>query len=140
MRSTKSKPEPFVIADTTKLKGKRERDVYTKVCNVRAAIYSDQTGQFPTRSLPGNKYIMMMVDIDSSGILVKPMNSRKDAKMIRTYQSTILRLKRANIQPKKHVMDNEVSKAMKSVTRDKYQLKLVPPGCHRRNAAEYSAY
>ena len=54
--------------------------------------------------------------------------------MIRAYQSIMLRLQRANIRPKKHVMDNGVSETMKSIIREKYQLELVPPGCHRRNA------
>jgi hypothetical protein len=35
-------------------------------------------------------------------------------------------------------MDNEISKTMKNHIRDecKLTLELVPPGCHRRNAAE----
>ena len=35
-------------------------------------------------------------------------------------------------------MDNEVSEAMKDIIRNKsrMELELVPPGCHRRNAAE----
>ena len=43
-----------------------------------------------------------------------------------------------NIMPKKHVLDNEVSETMKDLIRTKYnmELELVPPGCHRRNAAE----
>ena len=77
-----------------------------------------------------------MVDIDSSGILVEPIKSRKDAEMIRSYQALLTRLKQANIVPKKHVLDNEVSETMKELIRDQYQLELVPPGCHRRNAAE----
>ena len=79
-----------------------------------------------------------MVDIDSNAILVEPMKSRKDAEMIRAYDALMLRLKRANIQPKKHVLDNEISENMKNHIRDVYklQLELVPPGCHRRNAAE----
>jgi hypothetical protein len=40
--------------------------------------------------------------------------------------------------PKKHVLDNEVSAAMKDLITTKYRMEyeLVPPGCHRRNAAE----
>ena len=136
VRSTKSTVKPFETSNKAKLKGKKERDVYTKVYDVRETIYSDQTGQFPTPSLSGNKYIMVMVDIDSSNIIVEPMKSRKDAEMIRAYQALILRLKRANIIPKKHVLDNEISEAMKELIRDQYQLKFVPPGCHRRNVAE----
>ena len=77
-----------------------------------------------------------MVDIDGSSILVEPMKSRKDAEMIRSYQALMTRLKQANIVPKKHVLDNEVSETMKELMKDQYQLELVLPGCHRRNAAE----
>ena len=81
---------------------------------------------------------MVMVEIDSNAILVKPMKNRTDEEMKRAYQHLLLRLKRAGIKPKKHVLDNEVSESMKDMIRDEYniELELVPPGCHRRNAAE----
>ena len=81
---------------------------------------------------------MVMVEIDSNAIIVEPMNSKKDKEMIRAYDALVLRLKRAGIVPKKHVLDNEVSEAMKDHIRDdlKFTMELVPPGCHRRNAAE----
>ena len=81
---------------------------------------------------------MVMVEIDSNAILVEPMNSKKDTEMIRAYDALVLRLKRAGIVPKKHVLDNEVSEAMKNHIRDdlNFAMELVPPGCHRRNAAE----
>ena len=39
---------------------------------------------------------------------------------------------------KKHVLDNEISNNMKNLIIDEYKVKIekVPPGCHRRNAAE----
>ena len=69
------------------------RDVYTETYRVRETMFSDQTGQFPTRSQRGNKYIMVMVEIDSNAILVEPMKSRKDEEMIRTYNALLLQLK-----------------------------------------------
>lgn len=47
-------------------------------------------------------------------------------------------LQRAGISPKKHVLENEVSGAMKNLIWEKYRMELehVPPGCHRRNAAK----
>ena len=45
----------------------------------------------------------------------------------------MLRLKRVGIIPKKHVLDNKVSKHMKSHIRDICLLELVPLGYHRRN-------
>ena len=81
---------------------------------------------------------MVRVEIDSNAILVEPMKSRKDAEMVRAYKVMMARLKRAGVVPKKHIMDNEVSENMKNIIRDdcKMELELVPPGCHRRNAAE----
>ena len=137
VRSTKA-PSPFGVTNTKSMHGKKVRDIGINVFDVKETIYSDQTGQFPTRSRSGNKYIMVMVDIDSSGILVEPMKSRKDAEMIRAYNTLMSRLHSAGIVPQKHVLDNEISTAMKALIQDQYKMKyeLVPPGCHRRNAAE----
>ena len=75
---------------------------------------------------------MVMVEIDSNAILVEPMKSRNDNEMIRAYDILVTRLKRAGIIPRKHVLDNEVSKNMKEHIRKdwKLEVELVPPGCH----------
>jgi hypothetical protein len=38
---------------------------------VRETMFSDQTGQFPMRSQQDNKFIMVMVEINSNAILVE---------------------------------------------------------------------
>jgi hypothetical protein len=136
VRSTK--PKPFKTTSSTQLQGKKVQDMHTQVYEVRETVFTDQTGQYPTQSRSGNKYIMVMVDIDSSGILVEPLKSRKDAELHRAYTCLMTRLNRAGIFPKKHVLDNEISQTMKDYVRDQYKMEveLVPPGCHRRNAAE----
>ena len=50
----------------------------------------------------------------------------------------MLRLRQAGIIPKKHILENEVSEALKTVIQDEYrmQMELIPPGIHRRNAVE----
>ena len=130
--STKAKTVPLETCDTSQLHGKKVRDVYTETYRVHETMFSNQTGQFPTRSQQGNKYIMVMVEINSNAILVEPMKSRKDEDMIRAYNALLLRLKRAGIVPKKHVLDNEVSENMKNHIQDtcKFDMELVPPGCH----------
>ena len=121
-----------------RLRGKKENDIYISTYDVRETIYSDQTGQYPVRSQRGNKYIMVLVEIDSNAILVEPMKSREDKEMIRAYDALVQRLQAAGIKPRKHVLDNEVSNNMKHHIKQhhKFQMELVPPGCHRRNAAE----
>ena len=85
---------------------------------------------------------MVMVEIDSNAILVEPMKSCKDAEMIRATDVLLNRLKRADIVPKKHLLDNEVSEDMKNHIRDthRFNMEMVPPGCHRQNAAEVAIH
>ena len=90
------------------------QDLYTQTYMVHKTMFTDQTGQFPKRSQQGSKYIMVMVEINSNAILVEPMKSRKDEEMIRAYNALLLRLKRAGIVPKKHILDNKVSDNMKN--------------------------
>ena len=118
VRSTQLALFPLEISDATTLQGKNQRDVYTKVYDVRNTIFSDQTGQFLKKSQRGNKYLMVMVEIDSNTILVEPLKSRKDSELKRAYHFLVMRLKCAGIVPRKHVLDNEVSDAMKEVIRD----------------------
>jgi hypothetical protein len=118
VRSTKAKTAPLETCDTSQLHGKKVQDVYTQTYMVCETMFSDQTGQFPMQSQQGNKYIMVMVEIDSNAILIEPMKSRKDEEMIRMYNALLLQLKRAGIAPKKHVLDNEVSDNMKNHIHD----------------------
>ncbi len=85
---------------------------------------------------------MVMVKINSNAILIEPMKSRKDEEMIWAYNALLLQLKRAGIVPKKHVLDNEVSENMKIHIHNtcKFNMELVPPGCHQRNAAEVAIH
>ncbi|KAL7525268.1 hypothetical protein ACHAWF_001283, partial [Thalassiosira exigua] len=47
VRTTKAPPQPFEPCDTSKLKDRKGRDIFTKVYDVHDTIYSDQTGNFP---------------------------------------------------------------------------------------------
>ena len=90
------------------MQGKKVRNVYVKVYDARETTFLDHTGRFPTRSKRGNKYIMVMVEVDSNAILVKPLKSHKDTKLICGYKSLLLRLQWAGIVPQKHIMDNKI--------------------------------
>ena len=69
-----------------------------------------------------------MVKIDSNAILVEPINSRNDHELARAYRVLMKRLQHTGIVPKKHILDNEVSEAMKTIIKDKYKMamELVP--------------
>ena len=50
----------------------------------------------------------------------------------------ILRLRRSGIIPKKHILDNEVLEALKTIIQDEYkmQMELVPPSTQHSNISE----
>jgi hypothetical protein len=124
VRSTKVKATPLETCDTSHLHSKKVCNVYTQTYMVRKTMFSDQTGQLPIQSLCRNKYIMVMVEINSNAILVEPMKNRQDAKMIRAYNTLLLQLKRAGIILKKHVLDNKISDNMKNHIRDTCKLDM----------------
>ena len=130
VRSTKAKEKQQPKSLT------KEQDVYVGVWDLKNTTYSDQTGRFPYTSYKNNKYLMVMVEIDSSCILVEALEDRTAEEMQRAYLHLLQRIKRAGVQPKKHVMDNEVSELLKETIEKECKLELVPPGCHRRNVAE----
>ena len=85
---------------------------------------------------------MVMVKIDSNAILVESIKICKDAEMIRAYEALLNQLKRVGIVPKKHALDNKVSENTKNHIGNmhRFNMELVPPGCHRRNAAEMAIH
>jgi hypothetical protein len=50
VRSTKTKTAPLETCNTSQLHGKKVQEVYTKTYRVRKTMFSNQTGQFSTRS------------------------------------------------------------------------------------------
>jgi hypothetical protein len=76
--------------NSKEMHGKMLCNVYIKVYDAQETTFSDQIGQFPTRSKSGNKYIMVMVEIESNTILVKPLKCCKDAELIRSYNALLL--------------------------------------------------
>ena len=134
MQSTKIKIKQEHPTPTIK-----ERDIFVQVEDMET-IYTDQTGKFPTCSSRGNKYIMVMSEIDSDSILVAGMKNQSEGEMFIAYQSLINRLAARCIKPKKQILDNKASKAYKKaiVTDNDITYQLVPPDLHWRNITEKS--
>ena len=100
-------------------------------------IHSDQTGQFPIQSISGNKYIMVIYEYDPNAILVKPLPDRSKESIVQEYQKIIQHLTRRGFKPRLQRLDNEEYKLLQDeMDKNKIQWQLVPPGNHRRNAAE----
>ena len=80
VHTTKPKPLPLKECVTATLRGKKVRDMYTKVYGIRNTIFPDQTCQLPKRLMHVNNYIVVLVEINSNATMVEPMKSCKDAK------------------------------------------------------------
>lgn len=115
----------------------KERDIYVRIWEEKDLIYTDQTGKFPHTSSRGHKYVMVMYYIDGSYIMMEPMKSKHENEMIRVHGVLMERLKQQGFQPKKQILDNEISAEYKKAIK-KYNMthERVPKDAHRRNAAE----
>ena len=116
----------------------KHHNIFVRIDKVKETIYSDQTGTFPVKSKKSNRYIiiMSMCEMNSNAILSKPINSRDSGKLVQLYWVLLRFLKKAVLNPKKHVLDNEISSEFKEAIKN-YDMdyELVPKGQHRRNIA-----
>jgi hypothetical protein len=100
-------------------------------------IYSDLTGRFPTTSLSGNKYMIILYDNDSNSIFSAPMKNRGDKEMVRAFDILIQSLILRGLKPLLQRLDNEASLALRNYLTQRgitYQFAL--PHIHQRNNAE----
>ena len=108
VRSTKEKnPEPADENNKSEA-GKKERDVYVKLVDLwdqKGTIYTDQTGNLPVRARSGNRFIMVMVAVDSNAILVTPVKDHADQQLRNAYLTLLKRVKDADMQIKKYILD-----------------------------------
>ena len=133
VRSTKVKIEPEA-EEATKIK---EHDIHITVYDPKEVMYTDQTGKFPHVSSRGNKYMMVLTEIDTNSIWVEAMKNKTEGEMILARRRALARMKKCGILPKKQVLDNEASVNYKQeMAESGMTYELVPPDNHRRNLAE----
>jgi hypothetical protein len=110
--------------------------VYAVVVD-QGQLDTDLTGKFPVRSSKGNSYVMVCYNYDCNYIKVIPMKSRSASEWVKAYDSVHQELTVKGFKPKIQTLDNEASTALKTFfTVNDITYQLVPPHCHRRNAAE----
>jgi hypothetical protein len=116
--------------------GAKTHLVYAVVVD-QGQIYTDLTGKFPVRSSKGNSYVMVCYIYDCNYVKVIPMKSRSASEWVKAYDSVHQELTVKGFKPKLETLDNEASTALKNYfTVNDIAYQLVPPHCHRRNAAE----
>jgi hypothetical protein len=81
--------------------------------------------------------MLIVYDYDSNSILAAPMPRRTGPCILHAYQYLHSRLIAAGLRPQLQRLDNEASEILKDFMVDQgIDFQLVPPGSHRRNAAE----
>ena len=101
------------------------------------AIASDQTGRFPVTLARGMQYLLVAYDYNSNAILTEPLLNRTAKEILRAYTSIHTLLVEQGLRPRLQRLDNEASSILKKfMTQEDIDFQLVPPGMHRRNAAE----
>jgi hypothetical protein len=116
--------------------GTKTHLMYAVVVN-QGQIYTDLTVKFPVRSSKRNSYVMVCYIYDCNYVKVIPMNSRSASEWVKAYDSIHQEFTVKGFKPKLQTLDNEESTALKHFfTVNDIAYQLVPPHCHRRNAAE----
>jgi hypothetical protein len=139
IRSTSKTPITTAIEDVstpnTNL-GTKTHLVYAVLVD-QGQLYTDLTGKFPVRSSKGNSYVMVCYVYDCNYVKVFPMKSRSASEWVKAYDNIHQELTDKGFKPKLQTLDNEASAALKHFfTTNDVEYQLVPPHCHRRNAAE----
>jgi hypothetical protein len=110
--------------------------VYAVVID-QGQFYTDLTGRFTQRSSKGNWYVMSVYSFDCNYIKPVAMKSKSASEWLKVFGGIFQELTSRGFTPKLQTMDIEYSAALKSYfTENDMTYQLVPPHCHRRNAAE----
>jgi hypothetical protein len=116
--------------------GTKTHFAYTVVVD-QGQLYTDLTGKFPVRSSKGDSYVMVCYIYDCKNVKVIPMKSRSALEWVKAYDTIHQELTVKGFKPKLQTLDNEASAALKNFfTVNDIAYQLVPPHCHRRNAAD----
>jgi hypothetical protein len=135
IRSTSKTPVDDVPKTDTDL-GTQNHLVYAVLVD-QGQLYTDLTGKFLVRSSKGNSYVMVCYIYACNYVKVVPMKSRYASEWVKAYDHIHQELTAKGFKPKLQTLDNEASAALKHFfTANDIEYQLVPPHCHRRNAAE----
>jgi hypothetical protein len=100
-------------------------------------FYTDLTGKFPVRSRKRNSYIMVCYVYDCNYAKVIPLKYRSASEWVKAYATIHQELTVKGFKPKLQTLNNEASTALTNFfTVNDIAYQLVPPHCHRHNAAE----
>jgi hypothetical protein len=135
--TTKHSVNQRKIEDITPLGSGEKTHLVFAVILDQGQIHTDLTGSFPTRSSKGNNNLMICYSYDATYIRPVAIKSKSGAEWVKAFGVVFYKMTAKGFKPKLQTMDNEASAALKNYfTEKKMNYQLVPPHCHRTNAAE----
>ena len=66
----------------------------------------DQTGKLPHRSIRGNRYQMILHEIDGNSTWIETMKNKTEGEMILAWRRALERMRAKGIVPTHQVLDN----------------------------------
>jgi hypothetical protein len=136
-RSTKPKLIAQYDEDINPLGSEEKTHLVFAVVLDHGQVYTDLTGAFPTRSSRGNNVLMICYSYDANYIRPIAKKSKSGAEWVRAFGVLFDEMTEKGFKSKLQNMDNEASAALKIYFMEKeMSYQLVPPHCHRTNAAE----
>ena len=71
----------------------KKHDILILVYDTKATMYSDQTGMFPAVSSEGNKYVMVLHDVNSNLLWAEPMKNQAGGELILARNRALTRMR-----------------------------------------------
>jgi hypothetical protein len=135
IRSTSKAPIADSPTPDTDL-GSKTHLVYAVVVD-QGQLYTDLTGKFPVITSKGNSYVMVFYVYDCNYAKGIPMKSRSASEWVKAYDTIHQEPTVKGFKTRLQTLDNEASTALKILfTTNDVDYQLIPPHCHRHNAAE----
>jgi hypothetical protein len=137
IRSTKKKTLDVFPDTPTPPPHESKKDIFICIYELKKTMYSDQTGRFPQVSSLGNKYIMVIHDVNSNSSLAEALKDNTGGKLILARAQALEQMRKVGIIPKHQVLDNQASAAYKkAISNSDMTYEVVSLDDHQRNMAE----
>jgi hypothetical protein len=137
IRSTKENIHESDDEDITPQGSGEKSHLVFAVVHAQSQIYTNLTGTLPTRSSKGKNVLMICYSYDANYIKPIAMKSKSGAEWVRAFDILFDEMTAKGFKPKLQTMDNEASALLKKYSTEKeMNYQLVPPHCHRTNAAK----
>ncbi len=105
--------------------------------DLKSTMYTNQTGIFPQILSLGNRYVMILHNVNSNSSWVEALKNNTGGKLILAHAQALERMRKAGIVPKHQILDNQKLAVYKdAICASGMTFELVPPDDHWHNMAE----